>query len=209
MIAFVSTEYTRIQEFLEWLNNIHASIKFTIVGTPNETRFLDTIVYRSKNHTLAVKPYIKPTVRNNYLHFGSFHKHQLKTNIPYGQFLRLKRNSTADQDYQMHAKHLAQSFQRRGYPSGVVMEAARRANERERESLFHSKTQECSPQRLWWALDYTPRAASILQVIKKHWHLLKEIPGCEALPPNLSHKDARLSCLKNLRLFSSIIVLLP
>lgn len=60
----------------------HPSITFTMEGNQNETHFLDTIIYRDGHNKLAVKPYIKPTDRNSYLHFGSFHKHQLKTNIP-------------------------------------------------------------------------------------------------------------------------------
>lgn len=178
----IFTNRTKVYDFLEWLNNIHPSIFFTLKSNPNKTHFLDTIVYRSKNNTLAVKPYTKPTDRNNYLHFGSFHKHQLKTNIPYGQFLRLKCNSTLDQDYQLHAKRLIHSFQARGYSSGVVREAVRRANERPREILFHQKIEAPNSGKLWWALDYTPRSASIIQIFKKHWHLLKEIPGCESFP---------------------------
>lgn len=117
---------------------------------------------------------------NNYLHFGSFHRHQLKTNIPYGQLLRLKRNSTSFMDYQEHVKRLTGAFLAWGYPSGMINEAVRRAWEHPRDTLFKPKDE--SQTRLWWALDYTPRASAIIHIVKKHWHILREIPGCKEPP---------------------------
>lgn len=72
---------------------------------------------------------------NSYLHFLSYHPHHLRVNIPYGQFLRIKRNSTNIKDYRQHSSRLAQQFLDRGYPYGIVQAASRRAEERDRELL--------------------------------------------------------------------------
>lgn len=37
-----------------------------------EVNFLDTVVFRTQQNTLALKPYIKPMDKNTYLHFGSY-----------------------------------------------------------------------------------------------------------------------------------------
>lgn len=46
----IFTERTKVNDFLEWLNNIQPSIVFTLESNLNETHFLDTIVYRRTIH---------------------------------------------------------------------------------------------------------------------------------------------------------------
>lgn len=88
-----------VQDFLQWLNQIHETIFFTMEGDVSQVNFLDTTVYCTNENTLGVRPFVKPTDHNTYLHFKSFHMRHLRTNIPYGQFLRLKRNSAEDKDF--------------------------------------------------------------------------------------------------------------
>lgn len=45
-------------------------------------------------------------------------------NIPYGQFLRIKRNSTDIKHYRQHSSRLAQQFIDRSYPYGIVQEVS-------------------------------------------------------------------------------------
>lgn len=111
----VFKEPSQVNDFVNWLNRLHTSISFTVEGDQSEVHFLDTIVYKDDNNSLAVEPYNKPTDKNNYLHFHTFHSRQLKINIPYGQFLRLKRNATKDKDYLIHAKRPGKQFQARKY----------------------------------------------------------------------------------------------
>lgn len=150
-------------------------------GNIKEVHFLDTIVFKDEHNYLSVRPYVKPTDKNNYLHFKSFHKRHLKVNIPYGQFLRLKRNSTKNGDYLAHAQHLKGLFSDRGYPKDVITDAASKALQRPRQSLFTQKENK-KGSRLVWALDYTPKAAAITAIIRKHWHLPADIPGCQEPP---------------------------
>lgn len=72
-------------EFTEWLNTIHDTIKFTSQVNATNINFLDATVIRTEDQVLTVKPFVKPTDRNPYLHFGSFHPRHLRINIPYGQ----------------------------------------------------------------------------------------------------------------------------
>lgn len=125
----IFSDASKISEFLDWFNTIHGSIKFTMEGSTKEVHFLDTVVYKDSDSKLAVKLYIQPTDKNNYLHFNSFHR--MKMNIPYGQFLRIRRNSMHDRDYQTHADRLKQQFLQRGYPAGVIDTAEVRARHRE------------------------------------------------------------------------------
>lgn len=178
----IFSDPSQLTQFMEWINQIHPSISFTVEGSATEVHFLDTIVYKDDQNKLAVKPYVKPTDKNNYLHFGSLHRIQLRLNIPYGQFLRLKRNVSRDSDFRKHAECLNAQFLARGYPEGIVKSAKQRANQRPRESLFLQWKPEVVSKQLWWALDYTPRAPAILGIIRKHWYLLKDVLGCQNFP---------------------------
>lgn len=56
-----------INEFIDWLNTIHSTIKFTYEFDNHRIHFLDSKVFRTATQTLAVKPYVKPTDRNTNL----------------------------------------------------------------------------------------------------------------------------------------------
>lgn len=68
----------------------------------------------------------------------------------------------------------------RGYPPDIILDAESRAVLR--DTLF-KRTQQDS-NRLNWAIDYSPKAMAISHIIKKHWHLISDVSGCE-LPPQI------------------------
>lgn len=52
---------------------------------------------------------------------------------------------------------------------------------RDRSTLFNAR-QINQQQGIYWSLDYTPRIMGILQIVRKHWHIISDIPGCESFP---------------------------
>lgn len=170
-----------LRPFVEWLNGIHSSVRFTFTGSSSSVDFLDTTVYKTPHDSLAIKPFVKATDMNSYLHFSSHHPRHLRTNIPYGKFLRVKRNSTDSEDYKSHSLRLSQQFVDRGYPSDIVKAACQRADLRDRSSLF-ARRESNQQTRFHWAMEFFPHSREVLQILKKHWHLLYEGPGCESFP---------------------------
>ena len=79
------------QTFVEYLNSVHESIKFTEEFSSLEINFLDVTTYRSGEEILS-KLYCKPTDSHSYLEFNSCHPPYNKTSIPFSQFLRIRRN---------------------------------------------------------------------------------------------------------------------
>ena len=84
--------------FIQEINQVHQSIKFTVEYSENSINFLDTMVYISNNR-LFTKVYKKPTDRLLYLHKHLYHPENLKWNIPYGQALRLRKICTNDSEH--------------------------------------------------------------------------------------------------------------
>ena len=77
--------------FIEYLNGVVPSIKFTHEVSHNSVNFLDTKVIKDTRGNISTDVYQKPTDTQSYLHWTSAHPPHLKYSIPYSQALRLRR----------------------------------------------------------------------------------------------------------------------
>jgi len=131
---FVGTEMELLQ-WIDFLNNHHATIKFTFEKSRKEIPFLDTLVYiqDSKIHTTLYK---KPTDNKQYLHFNSEHPSHVKKSIPYAQALRYRRIIDDDALLDIELIKLKSSFVARDYPTEEVDKAIKRARALNRKDLL-------------------------------------------------------------------------
>ena len=60
----------KLEEFLNYINGVHETIKFTAEYSTTDVAFLDTLVYKL-NGKLASKVYHKKTDDKMYLHYSS------------------------------------------------------------------------------------------------------------------------------------------
>ena len=93
-----------LKEFINYMNSLHPTIKFTFEYSQNMVSFLDTTVCMD-HHTRKVytKLCTKPTDSHSYLHRTSAHYHPCKTKGPYGQFLRIRRICARSEDFHLEA----------------------------------------------------------------------------------------------------------
>jgi peptide-methionine (R)-S-oxide reductase len=108
-----------IQAFIEWINGVHPSIKFTTNMNPNGVPFLDCFV-KIENNSIITKPYTKPTDKKQYIHPSSCHPPHVFRSIPYSQALRIKRICTKEQDLMAELQNLEGYFKNRGYPVDII-----------------------------------------------------------------------------------------
>ena len=80
---------TELHSFLQALNQVNQSLKFTYDISPNQVHFLDVMIYKDNCGNLETGLYTKPTDPPLYLHFSSFHPKHQKKSIPYSQAIRL------------------------------------------------------------------------------------------------------------------------
>lgn len=140
-------------------------------------------MFRTQRDTLAVKPYKKAIDKNSYLHYKSFHPKPLHNSIPYGQFTRIRRNSSFTGDYVSQSRAMKEDFLNRGYPAQLIYDAAARAHGVEWSDLFKYKQKDgVRFKGITATLDFTPLASKIKYIIKQHWHLVKDLPGCTSPP---------------------------
>lgn len=124
------------------------------------------MVYR-KQGTLATQTFRKTIDQNSYLHYESFHPVHLQQNLPFGQFLRIRRNSTDSRDYQRDCRILRNQLENRGYLEDIIRRATFQANGVGSSSLFHDqRTPEVN--RITCDFQYTFLSNSIRRILLKH-----------------------------------------
>jgi hypothetical protein len=70
----------RLQQFLQHLNSLRPTIKFTTQVDDNTIPLLDVMVMK-RGPKLATKVYQKLTYAGHYLHFNSNHPHHVKRKV--------------------------------------------------------------------------------------------------------------------------------
>ena len=164
-------------ELIKWhqhLNSIHNTIKFTMEHSRKETSFLDTLVKIDKNSNLYTDLYTKDTDSHNYLMYDSAHPPHCKKNLPYGQFLRLRRICSKDTDYKTHAKNMKLDFIERGYPHKALNRDINRCQQIERDSLLKpkDKSKETDSNKTFLVQTFRPCKDSLTETVRKNWEIL-------------------------------------
>ena len=134
--------------------------------------YLDTTVF-IKNSKLVTKTFKKPTDRSSYLHNTSYHQTSLKTNIPYGQALRLKKICTLPEHYHESLTTLKESFMKRGYQEKNLQKQFTKAEHKERHQLLEQKKNQTQQNRVPLITVYNKGLPKLREIIDKHWNLLK------------------------------------
>ena len=93
-----------LKEFVNYLNSLHPTIKFTSETSTKCVNFLDTTVKLDQNRNIITTLYNKHTDTHLFLHHTSANKG------PFGQYLRLKRICTLDSDFEENADKLTQYY---------------------------------------------------------------------------------------------------
>ena len=97
----------QLQEFLEWMNQYHDTIKFTWDWSRKNVNYLDVRVINN-NGVIETDLYTKPTDKHQYLFRTSCHPKGCKKSIPYAQALRLRRICSTSEAFEQRAADLTQ-----------------------------------------------------------------------------------------------------
>ena len=164
-----------LKKFLEEVNKLHHSIKFESKYSRERIDFLDTTVNITSERTLATTLYRKPTDRNAYLHYNSYHPLKQKNNIPYGQYLRAKKICSEKEKAKAAMQEIKEKFTNRGYPKNVLDEQLERTETITRKDLLEVK--EIVPgKKIPFTTTFNKNLPNIRAKLDKHWHLLQTNP---------------------------------
>jgi hypothetical protein len=161
-------------DFVNYLNNAHHSIKFTLEYSTTQVHFLDTTVSRDPlTGKLIFDLYTKPTDSHAYLWYTSAHPPRCMGSQPYGQYLRLRRICTRADRFDKHARDLTGYYLKRGYPPHILERCLDRARSRERKDILFPSNPTPKPIRTPLIMTYNPFTEYIGRLMHKLWPLLQ------------------------------------
>ena len=162
-----------LKRFVEYLNESHDKIKFTINYSHTSVPFLDVKVFRGENGKLETTLYIKKTDACQYLEYHSSHPLHQKDNIPFGQFLRAKKICSREEDFEYHYRRMYNIFRDRNYNTEKMDRAVEAVKRMNRADLIKDKEPD-RDEKLRLITPYNPSNPSLQQIIHKHDPILKQ-----------------------------------
>lgn len=157
--------------FLSWINTLDPNLRFTHTCNSKEVIFLDLVITKEAGK-LTTKTHQKPTAKNNLLNFTSFHPRPLEENLPYGQYLRLRRNCSAVADFKRQSEDLTTKLKNRDYSANILTKSYKRAHNQPCAALLEAKSNPKKPIPLTCVTTYSAVSNSVKKVINKHWRIL-------------------------------------
>ena len=128
----------KLKHFVNYLNNCHNTIKFTLEQSLETANFLDIKINKDNTGCLQTNLYYKPTDSHNYLMYSSEHPRHVLNGRPYSQFLRLRRLCSLESEFFENCFILSSHFIRRGYPKNLILNALKRASKLDLETILNN-----------------------------------------------------------------------
>ena len=164
--------------FIDYLNNIHSTIKFTSSHSSTNIPFLDVSVSLTNDGSISTDLYTKPTDKHQHLLYSSCHPLHTKKAIPFSLALRLRRICSTDATFNTRAAQLTTYLLKRGYSRNFVTKQIRRAADIPRRLTLQTKDVN-KPKRIPFITTFNPSLPHISNIIKKHYNLLLSSNRCK------------------------------
>jgi hypothetical protein len=163
-----------LKEFHAHLNLQDKNIQYELNFNDKEITFLDTIVVNCENF-LHTKNYIKPTNKQMYLYATSNHPIHTITSLPLSQALRIRRNTTNDEDLKIQINQLIITFQNRGYSKMKIERSINKIYRHTQRSLIKNQAKK-NNVRIPLILPFQPAFIGLGTELRKLWekHILSK-----------------------------------
>ena len=165
-----------LNEWFNYLNAQHKTIKFTTEFSKKQINFLDTTIKIDETGKLSADLYKKPTDSNSYLNFSSAHPPNCKKSLPFSQLLRIKRICSKKSDYEKHAQSKLKEFRTKGFPEQLLAEATEKVQNYNREDLLTKKNQSDEnierENKIFLVTTFRPGHEKVPKLVKKNWPYL-------------------------------------
>ncbi|KAM4021744.1 uncharacterized protein ACNLHF_027055 [Anomaloglossus baeobatrachus] len=133
------------EQFVRELNNNSLGLRFTHTCDLNSITFLDLVIVKDGKGKIQTLTHRKPTATNSLLKWDSHHPLPLRRGIPKGQFLRIRRNCSREDDFENQAVDLFDRFLERGYPRRILQQSYAYAQTLSNQISNHESKKEDPP----------------------------------------------------------------
>ncbi|KAK3107779.1 hypothetical protein FSP39_022084 [Pinctada imbricata] len=128
----------RLDEFIDFTNKFHPSIKFTVEISDSSNVFLDT-KSTLRDGGIHFDLHTKDTDSHLYLRTDSCHPPHVFKGIPKGLATRIRRICSSDDSFHLRSKELSQRLCHRGYNAKSVHESISAVQRIDRQDLLQYK----------------------------------------------------------------------
>ena len=167
----------KLKVFVDYLNNLHPTIKFTCSHSLTNIPFLDVMV-SLKDGLIQTDLYTKPTDKHQYLLISSCHPTHTKRSFPYSLALRLRRICSDNDTYKQRCKELMDYLVTRGYELNFLKTQIRRASDISRNAALKPKPKQ-QTDTVPFVITYNPALPNITRIIHKHSDVLYSSGRCK------------------------------
>ena len=150
--------------FIDYLNNIHPTIKFTSSHSSTNVSFLDVNVSLTNDGNISTDLYTKPTDKHQHLLYSSCHPLHTKNAIPFSLALRLRRICSTDETFNIRTAQLTTYLLKRGYKRNFVTKQIQRAANIPRRLALQTKDMN-KPTRVPFITTFNPSLPHISNII--------------------------------------------
>lgn len=137
--------------------------------------FLDLEISKEGDH-FCLRNNFKPTDRNSYIPLESCHHRSWLCNFPRGQFIRLRRNCTHEDDYISQSQVLASRFQQKGYEKSALDSEIERVCNMDRNVLVSNQIRDndIGVPNFKMVLNFNVQHKKFERIFQKNWSILKQ-----------------------------------
>ena len=175
--------------FIDYLNNIHPTIKFTSSHSLTNVPFLDVMV-SLHNGTIQTDLYTKPTDKHQHLLSSSCHPQHTKISIPFSLALRIRRICSTNATFQFRINELKTYLLARGYRNTFLDSQFLRAYNISRTDALQTNRHD-SINRIPFVVTYNPALPHFSNILRKHFNILLSSDRCRDVfkhPPIVAYR---------------------
>ena len=175
ILLFWDGDEHELSNFLNRVNTMHPTLKFTHEWSKHEINFLDLTLYKGERFTesyvLDIRCYTKPVDTFQYLSRDSSHPNSCFRGMIKGEAIRYIRNSSSEKEYKHKLDFFIQKLTLRGYEKSYVLDCLLDISYNQRNTYLEDveKTKDIP---LVFSTDYFPQRSNsdVKQALLKNWH---------------------------------------
>ena len=174
---------SELNQFIQYLNQSHPTIKFTHESSTYSVNFLDLTIYKGTRHAtsliLDLKPYFKDTNKFQYLEYNSSHPRGTFASLVKGELTRLLRSCSNEETYDMVSDKILKTLKARGYPNHLLQKTLQQVPFQHREKLLKTMKENKQTYDTFFKVSYTSKldTRSLRKILRPNDHEIGKVPN--------------------------------
>jgi hypothetical protein len=157
----------KLDKYLNHVKEFHPALQYTCV-VAKEVDMLD-VTLKVTGVKIESTLFCKPTNTHAYLRYDSSHPTSCKDNIPFSQYLRIRRICSNIDEYNTQSAMITAHFVKQGYPRPMLEKHRSKAKQLDRKVLLQKVSKKVKTDRLVLPMTYHPTNVQVTKTLKHHY----------------------------------------